>query len=154
MEYLRLVINLWLLLPISSEVRTLFDKLQQAMGDMSKLAVTINKDEKNQETTTVVDYKNVADKEKNHLNIITDLAFELPVTTDVQKIFDSTKLLVKDFVKFVEPPDVIGPGTDIGQAKIRMKYDFHICKHRPPSHRFDVRQSESCDPEVKYETTR
>lgn len=154
MRYLRLVINLWIILPISAEVRALFDELQRSIGEMAKYAVVISKDEKNQEATTTVDYRNVTAKEKNHMNIVADLALALPVETDVQKLFESTRLLMRDFVKYVEPADPIGPPAEIGGIRIMMKYDYHICKHRPPSHRFDVRQSEPCDPEAKYETIR
>lgn len=151
MKYIRLIVDLWILLPISTEARTLFDKMQQAMSDMGKLVVTINKDEKNQENTTVVDYKNVSDKDKNHLNITADYAFLMPMSTEAMELFEATRLIFRDLVKHVEPPDVISPGPGVGKAPIRMKYHYHICKHRPPHPRFDVRQSEPCEPEVKYE---
>jgi len=150
MRYLRLVVNLWILLPISAELKVIYDKLQQAMGDMQRYAVNISKDAKNQEVTTVVDYKNVSEREKNHINIVSDLAFLLPVPTELQELFESARVLFKDFVKYVEPADdVTGPSPL--EIKIRVKYDYHICKHRPPYPRFDVRQSEPCEPEVKYE---
>ena len=143
MRHLRIVVNLWILLPLSTAVKNALDTAKSYVLTAKAYAHKMNEGYKNEENTVTATYDVVTHKGNNYVHIILDLGFLLPLTTAAMNAVEAAKPRIKNMIQYATQPTPAGEPDSI---RIHAKY--HICKHRPPYPRFDVRQSEPCEPEV------
>lgn len=143
MRHLRILVELWILLPLSTQVRNALETAQGYVQTAKQYANKLNEGYKNEENTVTATYDIVEHKGNRYVHIILDLAFLLPLSTAAMNAVEAARPRIRNMIQYASQPT--GSGR-LDSIRIRAKY--HVCKHRPPYPRFDVRQSESCDPEA------
>ena len=136
MRHLRIVVELWILLPLSTVVKNALDTAKSYVLTAKNYAEKINVGAKNEENTVTTTYNVVTYKGNNYVHIILDLGFLLPLTTAAMNAVEAAKPKIKAMIQYAsQETDITKPGF------IRIHAKYHICKHGP--------KNEPCDPEVE-----
>lgn len=134
MRHLRLTVDLWILLPLSTQVKNALDTAKSYVVTAKNYAEKINAGSKNEENTVTATYDVVTNKDKNYVHIILDLGFLLPLSTAAMNAVEAAKPKIKAMIQYASQDTVVGPPT------LRIHCKHHVCKHAP--------LNEPCDPEV------
>lgn len=146
MRHLRITVELWILLPLTTEIRNALETAQGYVQTAKQYANKLNEGYKNEENTVTATYDVVLHNGNNYVHIRLDLAFLLPLSTAAMNAVEAARPRIRNMIQYATQPSSHDTPGEIDPIKIRARY--HVCKHRPPYPRFDVRQSEPCDPEA------
>jgi len=125
-RYLRINIELYFTLPVSTNLRNRITQAGTALNNILLDGRKINLGQPNEENTiraSVTD-ENISGVDYRH--VTAEIALQYPLSPTVQTKFDTLRTRIQNFIADAETPtgDILSP--------IKKIATYHICTHEPP----------------------
>lgn len=126
MIYLRINIELYFKLPVSTNLRNRITQAGTAINNMLSDGSKINMGQRNEENTTrgSVTDENIGGVDYRHISC--EIALQYPLSPTVQAKFNTLRTRIQAFIA-----EAVTPTGDI-MSPIRKIATYHICTHEPP----------------------